>query len=121
MTFFPATEFLKKFNKCYKKNIPSSSDPHERTCLIQCLTNLQDQYDPVFEKQVQASQVVTINDVKGDRLAKGGFYRLIYHTKDNFKKLAKSLGLMDDFKVSCNQQVMPICIAIRLTIRLLVI
>lgn len=59
---------------------------------------MKDQYDPVFEKQVQASQVVTINDVKGDRLAKGGLYRLIYHTKDNFKKLAKSLGLMDDFK-----------------------
>ncbi|MPC90351.1 Alpha-1,3-mannosyl-glycoprotein 2-beta-N-acetylglucosaminyltransferase [Portunus trituberculatus] len=65
---------------------------------MQFLPNLQDQYDPVFEKQVQASQVVTINDVKGDRLAKGGLYRLIYHTKDNFKKLAKSLGLMDDFK-----------------------
>lgn len=81
---------------------------------------LQDQYDPVFEKQVQASQVVTINDVKGDRLAKGGLYRLIYHTKDNFKKLAKSLGLMDDFKVSCNQ-VMSICIAFQLTIRLTVV
>lgn len=54
----------------------------------------------MFEKQVQTSQVVTINDVKGDRLAKGGNYRLIYHTKDNFKKLTKSLGLMDDFKVS---------------------
>lgn len=57
-------------------------------------------YDPVFDKKVQDSQVVTINDVKGDRLAKGGSYRLIYHTKDNFKKLTKSLGLMDDFKVS---------------------
>lgn len=64
------------------------------------LPSPQDLYDPVFDKQVQASQVVTINDVKGDRLAKGGSYRLIYHTKDNFKKLTKSLGLMDDFKVS---------------------
>lgn len=82
---------------------------HQRHCisgkvfvLIQHLPVLQDQYDPVFEKQVQASQVVTINDVKGDRLAKGGNYRLIYHTKDNFKKFAKSLGLMDDFKVRGN-------------------
>ncbi|KAG0719833.1 Alpha-1,3-mannosyl-glycoprotein 2-beta-N-acetylglucosaminyltransferase [Chionoecetes opilio] len=69
---------------------------------------VQDQYDPVFEKQVQASQVVTINDVKGDRLAKGGNYRLIYHTKDNFKKFAKSLGLMDDFKLPKNTYMLPI-------------
>ncbi|XP_050690667.1 alpha-1,3-mannosyl-glycoprotein 2-beta-N-acetylglucosaminyltransferase-like isoform X3 [Eriocheir sinensis] len=59
---------------------------------------IKDLYDPVFDKQVQDSQVVTINDVKGDRLAKGGSYRLIYHTKDNFKKFTKYLGLMDDFK-----------------------
>ncbi|XP_045597661.1 alpha-1,3-mannosyl-glycoprotein 2-beta-N-acetylglucosaminyltransferase isoform X2 [Procambarus clarkii] len=59
---------------------------------------LKEQYDPAFEREVQASQVVTISDVRSDRLTKGNTYRIIYHTKDNFKKITKSLGLMDDFK-----------------------
>lgn len=59
---------------------------------------LKEQYDPVFERQVQSSQVVTLNDVRSDRLAKGNTYRIIYHTKDNYKKITKALGLMDDFK-----------------------
>ncbi|KAG7174647.1 Alpha-1-3-mannosyl-glycoprotein 2-beta-N-acetylglucosaminyltransferase-like, partial [Homarus americanus] len=59
---------------------------------------LKEQYDPVFEQQVQSSQVVSIIDIKSDRLTKGNTYRLIYHTKDNFKKMTKALGLMDDFK-----------------------
>lgn len=59
----------------------------------------QDQYDPAFQRSVQTSQVVTIGDVKAGRLNKGISYRLVYHTKDNFKKITKSLGLMDDFRV----------------------
>ncbi|KAK4293579.1 hypothetical protein Pmani_033734 [Petrolisthes manimaculis] len=59
---------------------------------------IKDQYDLAFQRSVQASQVVSIGDVKAGRLNKSISYRLIYHTKDNFKKITKSLGLMDDFR-----------------------
>lgn len=70
--------------------------------LIKHFGDHQEHYDPVFEGEVQSSQVVTISEVKSDRLTKGKTYRIVYHTKDNFKKITKALGLMDDFKVrSC--------------------
>ncbi|MCL4116845.1 UNVERIFIED_CONTAM: hypothetical protein GTU68_064524 [Idotea baltica] len=55
-------------------------------------------YDQNFRKEVQRSQVVSLADVKSGRLAENVSYRLIYHTKENFKMITKALGLMDDFK-----------------------
>lgn len=57
-----------------------------------------EQYDPVFDREVQGSQVVTLSEIKSDRLSLGKSYRIIYHTKDIFKRTTKALGLMDDFK-----------------------
>lgn len=61
--------------------------------------SLQEQYDPAFEKEVQNSQVVSLTEVKSGRLTQGVKYKIVYHTKDVFKRTAKALGLMDDFKV----------------------
>ncbi|ROT70981.1 Alpha-1,3-mannosyl-glycoprotein 2-beta-N-acetylglucosaminyltransferase [Penaeus vannamei] len=58
----------------------------------------QEQYDPAFEKEVQNSQVVSLTEVKSGRLTQGVKYKIVYHTKDVFKRTAKALGLMDDFK-----------------------
>ncbi|XP_063585102.1 alpha-1,3-mannosyl-glycoprotein 2-beta-N-acetylglucosaminyltransferase-like isoform X2 [Penaeus indicus] len=58
----------------------------------------QEQYDPTFEKEVQNSQVVSLTEVKSGRLTQGVKYKIVYHTKDVFKRTAKALGLMDDFK-----------------------
>ncbi|XP_076033923.1 alpha-1,3-mannosyl-glycoprotein 2-beta-N-acetylglucosaminyltransferase [Oratosquilla oratoria] len=59
---------------------------------------IKDKYDPEFERMVQESQMVTINEVKSGRLPEGSNYRLVYHTKDIYKRLTKSLSLMDDLK-----------------------
>ncbi|KAB7504973.1 Alpha-1,3-mannosyl-glycoprotein 2-beta-N-acetylglucosaminyltransferase [Armadillidium nasatum] len=55
-------------------------------------------YDDRFDREIQRSQVVSLTDVKSGRLVETSSYRLIYHTKDNFKKITKALGIMDDFK-----------------------
>ena len=62
-------------------------------------TSFQESYDANFDREVQNSKVVTLSEVKSGRLPAGGVYRLIYHTKENFKKITKALKLMDDFKV----------------------
>lgn len=59
---------------------------------------IKERYDPVFEREVQNSPVVSINDLKSGNLPQAKNYRLIYHTKDVFKRTTKALGLMDDFK-----------------------
>merc|ERR1712212_704768 len=58
----------------------------------------QEQYDPAFERDVQKAQVVGLAEVKSGRLTGGVKYKIVYHTKDVFKRTAKALGLMDDFK-----------------------
>ncbi|XP_066937635.1 alpha-1,3-mannosyl-glycoprotein 2-beta-N-acetylglucosaminyltransferase isoform X1 [Macrobrachium rosenbergii] len=59
---------------------------------------IKDHYDPVFDREVQNSQVVSLSEVKSDRLSQGNSYKIVYHTKDIFKRTTKALGLMDDFK-----------------------
>ena len=60
---------------------------------------LKEKYDNDFDREVQRSQVVTMPEVKANNLQEGVSYRIIYHTKEVFKKITKALGLMDDFKV----------------------
>ncbi|KAF2360525.1 Glycosyl transferase family 13 [Trinorchestia longiramus] len=59
---------------------------------------LKAEYDPAFERRVQAAEVVSLAQIKSGTLPSNAEYRIIYHTKDIFKKTTKALGLMDDFK-----------------------
>lgn len=62
--------------------------------------HLQDNYDAEFIKTVYQSAVVSYQELKQNAIAYDGPVRIIYHTKDIYKRTAKMLGLMDDFKVS---------------------
>lgn len=46
------------------------------------------------------SAVVSYQELKEDKIAYDGAVRIIYHTKDSYKRTAKLLGLMDDYRVS---------------------
>jgi len=58
---------------------------------------LKENYDKEFINKVYQSEVVSFRALK-DNLVKSNPVRIIYHTKVAFKKTAKLLGLMDDFK-----------------------
>ncbi|XP_044747463.1 alpha-1,3-mannosyl-glycoprotein 2-beta-N-acetylglucosaminyltransferase [Coccinella septempunctata] len=59
---------------------------------------LKDNYDKDFINAVYQSAVVTYEDLKEGRLPPEGPVRVIYRTKEEFKRRSKMLGLMDDFK-----------------------
>lgn len=60
---------------------------------------VKDQYDQILHRVLnQESPVVTLLDLKNGQVANQKSVRLIYHTKDAFKKIAHGLGIMDDFK-----------------------
>lgn len=60
---------------------------------------LQENYDVIFLKQVYNSPVTTIPDLVSGKTEASETVRVTYRNKDQFKKSAKALGLMDDFKV----------------------
>lgn len=61
---------------------------------------LQENYDIAFLKKVYGTPVVTVQQlVSGD--VQSDTVRVTYRNRDSFKKLSKTLGLMDDFKVRC--------------------
>jgi hypothetical protein len=53
-------------------------------------------------KQVYESLVVTYQELKSDSIVSEGSVRIPYHTNDIYKRTAKMLGLMDDFRVSAS-------------------
>lgn len=57
-------------------------------------------YDAEFMRNVYQSAVVSYQELKENKIAYDGAVRIIYHTKDAYKRTSKILGLMDDFKVS---------------------
>lgn len=64
---------------------------------------LKSNYDPAFEAKLNALPVVSVEELRsgeasGKHKARHGAVRLLYHTKLVFKKYAKVLGIMDDFK-----------------------
>lgn len=65
---------------------------------------VQDNYDVQFVKQVYESPVVTYQELKSGSIVSEGSVRLSYHTNDMYKRTAKMLGLMDDFRVSAGTQ-----------------
>lgn len=58
-----------------------------------------DVYDAEFLRSVYQSAIVSYQELKEDKIAYDGPVRIIYHTKDTYKKNARLLGLMDDFRV----------------------
>lgn len=62
----------------------------------------QDTYDSEFVVKVYQSPVVSYQELKEDKIVYDGPVRIVYHTKDAFKRNAKMLGLMDDFRVRFN-------------------
>lgn len=66
-------------------------------------------YDAEFLRAVYQSAVVSYQELKDDKIAYDGPVRIPYHTKDIYKRTAKLLGLMDDFRVrflyECYKQV----------------
>lgn len=61
---------------------------------------LQQNYDKTFLSQVYSYPVVTFEELRrGNVVTKNEPVRIQYNTKDQYKRTAKLLGLMDDFKV----------------------
>jgi alpha-1,3-mannosyl-glycoprotein beta-1,2-N-acetylglucosaminyltransferase len=65
---------------------------------------VQDNYDVQFVKQVYESLVVSYQELKSGSIVSQGSVRIPYHTNDIYKRTAKMLGLMDDFRVSADMQ-----------------
>lgn len=55
-------------------------------------------YDDSFVKTVYETPVVSLEEFKSQKSRQYKAVRLIYHTKENYKRTAKALGIMDDFK-----------------------
>ncbi|XP_031332822.1 alpha-1,3-mannosyl-glycoprotein 2-beta-N-acetylglucosaminyltransferase [Photinus pyralis] len=59
---------------------------------------MKDIYDSEFVRTVYQSAVVSYQELKDNAITYDGSVRIIYHTRDVYKRTAKLLGLMDDFK-----------------------
>ncbi|KAL3285708.1 hypothetical protein HHI36_000238 [Cryptolaemus montrouzieri] len=59
---------------------------------------LKDNYDNDFVNAVYQSAVVTYQDLREEKITSDGPVRIIYRTKEEYKRRSKMLGLMDDFK-----------------------
>jgi len=57
-----------------------------------------DNYDESFVKSVYETPVISIQDLKSGRIGNLKAVRLTYHTREAYKRTAKALGIMDDFK-----------------------
>ncbi|XP_026474670.1 alpha-1,3-mannosyl-glycoprotein 2-beta-N-acetylglucosaminyltransferase [Ctenocephalides felis] len=59
---------------------------------------MKDKYDVMFLKEVYTSAVVGYSELRSNQIVNEGPVRIPYHTKDIYKRTAKILGLMDDFR-----------------------
>lgn len=57
-------------------------------------------YDKQFINAVYQSAVVSYQELREGKIAHDGPVRIVYYTKESFKRTAKMLGLMDDFRVN---------------------
>ncbi|XP_058058581.1 alpha-1,3-mannosyl-glycoprotein 2-beta-N-acetylglucosaminyltransferase [Anopheles bellator] len=55
-------------------------------------------YDDAFLRAIYQSPVVTLDELKRGIVMTREPIRITYHTKEQYKRATKSLGLMDDFK-----------------------
>ncbi|XP_046681955.1 alpha-1,3-mannosyl-glycoprotein 2-beta-N-acetylglucosaminyltransferase-like [Homalodisca vitripennis] len=59
---------------------------------------LKDNYDVQFVRSVYNSRVISYQELKSGSIFFEGPVRIPYHTKDEYRRAAKNLGLMDDFR-----------------------
>ena len=59
---------------------------------------LKSNYDRDLQKVLDSSPVVTLLDLKSGQVGNHQSVKMIYHTKEVFKRIARALGIMDDFK-----------------------
>ena len=59
----------------------------------------QENYDPAFVEHIYSVPQVSLAEVQGRKRQDLGEARVTYKTKNEFKDIAKKLGVMDDFKV----------------------
>ncbi|CAG9865279.1 unnamed protein product [Phyllotreta striolata] len=59
---------------------------------------LKDNYDNEFVKKVYQSPVINYEDLKADKVDYEDPYRIVYRSREEYKRITKKLGLMDDFK-----------------------
>ncbi|KAF5301637.1 hypothetical protein FQA39_LY10684 [Lamprigera yunnana] len=59
---------------------------------------MKDIYDSEFIRTVYQSTIVSYQELKDDKITHDRSVRLTYRTRDAYKRTAKILGLMDDFK-----------------------
>lgn len=60
---------------------------------------LKDNYDKSFMKEVYQTPVVTFEELRRGMVNSKGPVRIQYNNRNQYKGAAKSLGIMDDFKV----------------------
>ncbi|XP_018327378.1 alpha-1,3-mannosyl-glycoprotein 2-beta-N-acetylglucosaminyltransferase [Agrilus planipennis] len=59
---------------------------------------MKDAYDTKFLKDVNDAPLATYQQLKDNDIQYEGTVKIVYHTKEDFKRTAKLLGLMDDFR-----------------------
>lgn len=59
----------------------------------------QDNYDKQFLRHVYSCPIITFEELRRGLVKTKDPVRIQYNTKDQFKRTAKLLGLMDDLKV----------------------
>jgi len=59
---------------------------------------LKSNYDRDLQKVLDSSPIVTLLDLKSGQVGNHQSVKMIYHTKEVFKRIARALGIMDDFK-----------------------
>ncbi|EDW61393.1 alpha-1,3-mannosyl-glycoprotein 2-beta-N-acetylglucosaminyltransferase [Drosophila virilis] len=59
---------------------------------------LKDNYDNTFLKQVYVLPLVTFDELRLNLIAMEGPVRMQYNNRDQYKRITRMLGLMDDFK-----------------------
>lgn len=84
---------------CHVRNLISSN-----LSILQHL--LQDKYDPQFGAAVYTAPMVDVRELRAAAVVNetpAPAVRVAYTTKEDYKRTAKALGLMDDFRVSASQ------------------
>ncbi|KAH8411015.1 hypothetical protein KR222_006500 [Zaprionus bogoriensis] len=81
----------------YLKHIKLSEDFVQFT-KINMSYLLKDNYDRVFLEQVYVLPLVTFDELRRNLIAQDGPVRIQYNTRDQYKRITRMLGLMDDFK-----------------------
>ena len=65
--------------------------------------SLQDVYDKMFQEHIYGLPEISVDQIHARTRQDLKEVRVTYKTKEEFKNIAKKLGIMDDFKVSMSE------------------